>query len=150
MEDVEPRRSLRLAKKKVTMGRLGKVDDPEVLPYCMAAVKSGYAGTRQINPKVFSEEEDAPLQDISEQQELTEQEEAGGDQEEATEQATKSVEELWGRGPGYLLGCPSLTPAGGRLGEDAGRLARDSYGRAGAHHRRNTDDYTIHLCRGLH
>ena len=74
MENVEPRRSLRLAKKKVTMGRLGKVDDPEVLPYCMAAVESGYAGTRQINPKVFSEEEDAPLQDISEQQELTEQE----------------------------------------------------------------------------
>ena len=60
MEDVEPRRSLRLAKKKVTMGRLGTVDDPEVLPYYMAAVKSGYAGTRQNNPRVFSEEEDAP------------------------------------------------------------------------------------------
>ena len=32
-EDVELRRSLRLAKKKVTMGLLGTVDDPEVLPY---------------------------------------------------------------------------------------------------------------------
>ena len=94
MEDVEQRRSLRLAKKKVTMGRLGTVDNPEVLPYCMVAVKGGYAGTRQINPKVFSEEEDAPLQDISEQQGFTEQEEAGGDQEEAIEQATESVEEL--------------------------------------------------------
>ena len=94
VEDVEPRRSLRLAKKKVTMGRLGMVDDREVLPYHMAAVKSGYAGTRQINPRVFSEEEVAPLQDISEQQELTEQEEAGRDQEEATEQAKESVEEL--------------------------------------------------------
>ena len=92
MEDVEPRRSLRLAKKKVTRGRLGTVDDPKVLPYYMAAVQIGYAGARQINPRVFSEEEDAPLQVIGEQQELTEQGEAGGDQEEATGSA--SVEEL--------------------------------------------------------
>ena len=45
-----------MAKKKVTLGSLGTVDDPEVLPYYMAAVESGYAGTRQINPRVFSEE----------------------------------------------------------------------------------------------
>ena len=64
-----------------------------MLPYYMAAVESGYAGTRQINPRVFSDEEDAPPPDIGEQQEPTEQEEAGGDQEEATEQATDSVEE---------------------------------------------------------
>ena len=33
VEDVEPRRSLRLAKKKVTLGDTGTVDNPEVLPY---------------------------------------------------------------------------------------------------------------------
>ena len=62
MEDVEPRRSLRLAKKKVTMGRQGTVDDPEVLPYYMAAVERGYAGARQSDPRVFPEEEDAPME----------------------------------------------------------------------------------------
>jgi hypothetical protein len=76
MEDVEPRRSLRLAKKKVTIRRLGTVDDPEVLPYYMAAIESGYAGTRQNNPRVFSEEEEARTPDIGEQQELIVQEEA--------------------------------------------------------------------------
>ena len=38
MEEAEPRRSLRLAKKKVTMGRLGTVatvDYPEMLHYYM-------------------------------------------------------------------------------------------------------------------
>ena len=70
MEDVEPRMSLRLAKKKVTMGPLGTLDDPEVLPYYKAAVESGYAGTRQNNPRAFSEEEEAPPPDIGEQQEL--------------------------------------------------------------------------------
>ena len=67
MDDVEPRRSLRLAKKKFNMGRLGTVDDPELLPYYMAAVKSGYPGTRQIDPRVVSEEEDASLQATGEQ-----------------------------------------------------------------------------------
>ena len=84
MEDVEPRRSLRLAKKKVTMGRLGTMDDPEVLPYYMAAVESGYAGTSQTNPRVFSEEEVAPLQ--GEQREPAEQGEEDGEQEVATEE----------------------------------------------------------------
>ena len=120
MEDVEPRRILRLAKKKVTMGRLGTVDYHKVLPYCMAAVESGYAGTRQINPKVLSEEENSPLQDISEQQELTEQEEAGGDQEEVTEQATESVEELWGRGV-VVPGTSWDVPLSHQLGDALGR-----------------------------
>ena len=85
MEDLEPRRSIRLAKKKVTLGRLGTVDDPEVLPYYMAAVESGYAGTRQINPRGVPGEEDASLQDPGEQQEPEEQGEAGRGQEETTE-----------------------------------------------------------------
>ena len=54
VEDVGPRRRLRLAKKKVTMGLLGTAYDPEGLHYYMAAVESGYAGTRQKNPRVFS------------------------------------------------------------------------------------------------
>ena len=83
-----------MAKKKVTLGSLGTVDDPEVLPSHMAAVESGYAGTRQNDPRVLSEEEDAPPPDIGEQREPTVQEEAGGDQEEAMEQATESLEEL--------------------------------------------------------
>ena len=71
VEDVEPRRSLRLAKKKVTMGRQGTVDDPEVLPYYMAAVERGYAGARQSDPRVFPEEEDTPMEE--ERQEPAEQ-----------------------------------------------------------------------------
>ena len=67
------------------MGRLGTVDDPEFLPYYMEAVESGYAGTRQINPRVVLEEEDASLQAPGEQQEPAEQEEAGRGQEETTE-----------------------------------------------------------------
>ena len=85
MEDVEPRRSLRLAKKSVTMGRLGTVDDPEVLPYYMEAVERGYAGTRQITLRGVTEEEDAPLQASGEQHEPAEQEDAREGQEEAME-----------------------------------------------------------------
>ena len=85
MEDVEPRRSLRLAKKNVTLGRLGTVDDPEVLPYYMEAIERGYAGTRQRTLRVVTEEENAPLQASGEQQEPAEQDDAGGGQEEATE-----------------------------------------------------------------
>ena len=47
MEETEPRRSLRLAKKRVTMGRQGTGDDPEVLPYYVEAVKRGWAGTKK-------------------------------------------------------------------------------------------------------
>ena len=66
MDGVEPRRSLRLAKKSVTMGRQGTVDDPEVLPYYMEAVESSYAGTRKRGPRNVSEEdipEEAPDRD---------------------------------------------------------------------------------------
>ena len=62
MEEVEPRRSLRLAKKNVTMGAQGTMDNPEVLPYYMQAVDSGYLGTRKRNVKAFIEEEDTPMQ----------------------------------------------------------------------------------------
>ena len=86
VEDVGPRRSLRLAKKKVTMGLQGTVHDPEVLPYYMAAVESGYVGTRQNNPRVFPEEE--------EQQEGMVQEEAVMDEEGDMEQGLESGEEL--------------------------------------------------------
>ena len=44
MEEAEPRRSLRLSQKKVTVRRLAMVatvDDPELLPYYMEAVKRG-------------------------------------------------------------------------------------------------------------
>ena len=94
MEDVGPRRSLWLAKKNVTMGLLGTVDDPEVLPYYMAAVESGYAGTSQNNPRVFSEVEEAPTPQRGEHQELIVQEKADKDKEEAIGQAIESVEEL--------------------------------------------------------
>ena len=48
---VEPKRSLRLPKKKVTMGRQGTVEHPEVLPY-------GYAGTRKSGLGNMPEGED--------------------------------------------------------------------------------------------
>ena len=63
MEEAEPRRSLRLSKKKVTVGRLetvAKVDDPEVLPYYMEAVKRGWAGTRQRGPRSEPDGEEVP------------------------------------------------------------------------------------------
>ena len=46
-EQVEPRRSTRLAKKQVTIGAQGTVDDPEILPYYMDAVEQGWAGTKK-------------------------------------------------------------------------------------------------------
>ena len=63
MEEAEPRRSLRLSKKKVTVGRLetvATVDDPEVLPYYMEAVKRGWAGTGQRGPRNEADGEDVP------------------------------------------------------------------------------------------
>ena len=56
MEETEPRRSLRLAKKRVTMGRLGTVDDPKVLPYYMEAEEQGWAGTKKMCPRNVPEE----------------------------------------------------------------------------------------------
>ena len=83
-----------MAKKKVTLGDTGTVDNPEELPYYMAAVEEGYAGTRQRDPMVLSGEEDAPPPDTGERQESTVQEEDGGDQEGAVEQAVEGLEEL--------------------------------------------------------
>ena len=83
MEGVEPRRSLRLAKKSVTMGRQGTVGDPEVLPYYMEAVERGYAGTRQRGPRDVSEDditEEAPDRDSVN---ATEQGDTGMDSGEA-------------------------------------------------------------------
>ena len=85
MEEVEPRRSLRLAKKNMTIGRQGTVDDPEVLPYYMEAVKSGYAGTRQSTVRGVTEEEDTPLQASDEQHDAAVQEDAGEGPDETTE-----------------------------------------------------------------
>ena len=58
MEEAEPRRSRRGTKKRVTMGRLGTVDDQEVLPYYMEAVERGWKGTRKRGPKNKPEEEE--------------------------------------------------------------------------------------------
>ena len=55
-EQVEPRRSTRLAKKRVTMGAQGNVDDPEILPYYMDAVEQGWAGTKKNCPQYGLEE----------------------------------------------------------------------------------------------
>ena len=93
MEDVEPRRSARLAKKKVTLGDTGTVDDPGGLPYYMAAVENRYAGTRQSDPMVLSGEEDAAPPDAGEQQEPLERERVG-DLEGAVEQTMEDLEEL--------------------------------------------------------
>ena len=60
--EVEPRRSLGLAKKNLTMGPQGTMDNPEVLPYYMESVESGYAGTRQSEGRGVTEEEDTPVQ----------------------------------------------------------------------------------------
>ena len=59
MEDVEPRRSLRLVKKKVTLGDTRTVDNPEELPYYMEAVENWYAGTRQRDYTTPPEVEEA-------------------------------------------------------------------------------------------
>ena len=61
-EEAPPRRSLRLAKKSMTMGAQGTVDDPEGLPYYIQAVGSGYAGTRQSMVMTAVEEEDTHKQ----------------------------------------------------------------------------------------
>ena len=93
-EDVEPRRSLRLAKKKVTLGDTGTVDDPKELPYYMEAVEEGYAGTRQRGLGVLSGEEETLTTDRDELQETTLRKEVDVDQEGAVEQAEESTEEL--------------------------------------------------------
>ena len=53
---MEPRRSTRLAKKRVTMGAQGTVDDPEILPYYIDAVEQGWVGTKKNCPQYGLEE----------------------------------------------------------------------------------------------
>ena len=48
---MEPRRSTRLAKKRVSMGAQVTVDNPEILPYYMEAVEKGWAGTKKRCPQ---------------------------------------------------------------------------------------------------
>ena len=48
---MEPRRSSRLAKKRVLMGSQGSTHDPENLTYYMEAVEQGWAGTGQSRPQ---------------------------------------------------------------------------------------------------
>ena len=84
MEEAEPRRSLRLSKKKVTVGRLemvATVDDPEVLPYYMEAVERGWAGTRQRGPRNEPDGEEVPGE-VSDRQ-FKHPEEHGGSGEDA-------------------------------------------------------------------
>ena len=62
VEEAAPRRSLSLAKKTVTLGAQGTMNDPEELPYYMQAVESGYAGISQGRVMPATEEEDTPEQ----------------------------------------------------------------------------------------
>ena len=93
VEEVEPRRSARLAKRKVTLEDKGKVDNPEELPYYMEAVENGYAGTRQRNRTTPTEEEGAQEPAEEELEEHPRREEVETVPEEAAELSEESVEE---------------------------------------------------------
>ena len=93
MEDVEPRRSLRLAKKKVTLGDTGTVDNPGELPYYMEAVENGYAGTRQRDHTTPPEVEEAQVPAEGELEEHSVRGEAEDIQEEVVELSEESLEE---------------------------------------------------------
>ena len=93
VEDVEPRISARLAKKKVTLEDTEKEDNPEELPYYMEAVENGYAGTRQRNRTTPPEEEGAQEPNEGELEEHPIREEAEVIQEEAMELSEESLEE---------------------------------------------------------
>ena len=56
-----------MAKKSVTMGAQGTVDDTEGLPYYMQDVRRGYAGIRQSIVMPAMEEEDTHKQAAREQ-----------------------------------------------------------------------------------
>ena len=73
VEEDAPRRSLGLAKKSVTMGAQGSMDDPEGLPCYMQAVESGYAGISRSMAMPDIEEEDTPEQVASGQSYTVEQ-----------------------------------------------------------------------------
>ena len=93
VEDVEPRRSARLAKKRVTLGGTGLVDNPEDLPYYMEAVESGYAGPGQSDPAVLRGKENEATADLGGLQESVEEEDME-DPEEAMDQSAGGYEEL--------------------------------------------------------
>ena len=93
VEDVEPRRSARLAKKKVTMEDTEKEDNPEELPYYMEAVENGYAGTSQRNHTTPQEEEGAQEPTEGEHEEHPMREEVEVIHEEAMELSEESSEE---------------------------------------------------------
>ena len=93
VEDVEPRRSARLAKKKVTMEDTEKEDNPEKLPYYMEAVENGYAGTSQRNHTTPQEEEGVQEPTEGELEEHPIREEVESIQEEAVEPSEESLEE---------------------------------------------------------
>ena len=90
---MEPRRSLRLAKKKVTLGDTGTVDNPEELPYYMEAMENGYAGTRQRDHTTPPEVEEPQVPTEVGPEEHPMREEVEDDQEEVVEQAEESLEE---------------------------------------------------------
>ena len=73
VEEAPPRRSLRLAKKSVTMGVQGTVDDPEELPYFMQAMGSRYTGTSQSMVMLAVEVDDSHKQAALEQSDVEEQ-----------------------------------------------------------------------------
>ena len=100
MEDVEPRRSPRLAKKKVTLEDTGREDNPEELPYYMEAVENGYAGTSQRNHTTPQEAEEAQEPTEGELEEHPLREEAQVVPEEVSELSEERLEEPQGHGQG--------------------------------------------------
>ena len=130
MEDVEPRRSARLAKKKVTVEDSEQEDDPKELPSYMEAVENGYAGTTRDQERKRGNRSPMKGNWRSTQQ---------GRRSRASRRRWWSCPRRARRSrrdavPGPPLDSPPPTPAGGRLGVDTGRL--DTVTGGG-----NTDDY---------
>ena len=93
MEETEPRRSLRLAKKRVSWSKkraAGDCGQPEVLPYYMEAVERGWAGTKKKCPRKVPEETEVSAEVSNEVSR-----EVSGDQEET---------EVAGEDPSYVSG----------------------------------------------
>ena len=85
---------------------------------------------------MLSGEEGPPTQDREDLQEPTVRDEVDGDQQGAVEQAEESLEEMLAS-PHCLMGTSCC-----HIPQDTGRLVTNYKGRARAHHRRDTDDYT--------
>ena len=92
VEEAPPRKSLRLAKKSVTIGAQGTVDDPERLPYYRQAVGSVYAGIRQSMVMPAMEEEDTHEKAAREQSDTEVQD--GGEVFDKEVVGENAVEEL--------------------------------------------------------